>query len=107
VTVMLVCNPRRPEGVPQAERIVPPATELMPDLHALLRVALVEADDGLVRALRAIVLIAAFTTTLNAAIRAQAGRPVHTVSSAWSVSRLYQEPFPHQFEEPRGAKAPP
>ena len=49
MTVMLVCNPRRPEGVPQAERVVPPASELMPDLHALLRVALVEADDGLVR----------------------------------------------------------
>src|SRR5258705_6708375 len=37
-------------GVPRAERGVPPAPELMPDCQAQLRVALVEADDGRVRA---------------------------------------------------------
>jgi hypothetical protein len=93
----LVCNPRRPEGVPQAGRVIPPASELTPDLHTLLRIALVEADDGLVRALRAIAPTAAFATNLNAAIRAQTGPgPVHTASSAWSVARLSQEPPPHR-----------
>ena len=59
--------------VPRAERGVPPAPELMPDRHAQLRVALVEADDGRVRALRAVRLTPAFTTALHAAIRA--GQP--------------------------------
>jgi hypothetical protein len=92
-------------GVPRAERGVPPAPELMPDRHAQLRVALVEADDGRVRALRAVRLTPAFTTALHAAIRAQASRPAPAVAAVSRVARLYHEPPPAGFGSPGAAWA--
>ena len=74
----------------------------MPDRHAQLRVALVEADDGRVRALRAVRLTPAFTTALHAAIRAQASRPAPAVAAVSRVARLYQEPPPHRIWKSRG-----
>lgn len=60
--------------VPQAERSLPEPTGVA-EPHALLQVTLVDAVTGIVRALRMIALLPAFTTALHLAIRDQAAAP--------------------------------
>lgn len=59
--------------VPAAERVLPPATSGAE--RALLTVVLVDAADGLVRALRTVTWSPAFTAAVHAALRDQAARP--------------------------------
>lgn len=58
---------------PAEQRQLLPETEGA--ARALLTVVLLDADTGLIRALRAVTFSPAFTTALHAAIRAQAGQP--------------------------------
>jgi hypothetical protein len=76
--------------VPQDQRGMPPSPESSPNLHAQLRVTLVEADSGLVQAQRTVFLPRRFTSVLNAAIRIQARLPANSDRAKWSVARIYR-----------------
>ncbi len=68
-------------SAPYTWHLVPPDQRTLPEpeataeTRALLHVILVDADTGLVRALRVLTLAPAFTAALHAAIRAQTARP--------------------------------
>lgn len=57
-----------------SEQILPPEPGSA-EQRALLTIILVDADSGIIRALRALTLSPAFTRALHAAIREQAARP--------------------------------
>lgn len=76
--------------VPQVQRGMPPSPESSPNLHAQLQVTLVEADTGLVRAQRTVLLTPPFTSALNAAIRGQAEHPTGSGHAEGSVARIYR-----------------
>ena len=61
--------------VPENERVLPPE-QIGPEERALLNVILIDAENGVIRALRAVSLSPKFTAKLHAAIRAQAARPL-------------------------------
>lgn len=90
-------TPFRWHGAPQRDRRLPQNPKLAPDSRAQIQVALVEADDGTVRALNSVLLTSASTSALHVAIRELAEHPEFTPSPLWSVSvfhRLYGEPNP-------------
>lgn len=60
--------------VPEEQRTLPP-TELTPETRVLLPVTLVDASNGIVRAMRQLTLSPAFTAKLYERLRAQAARP--------------------------------
>lgn len=72
--------------VPQHERVLPPAEE-----QAVMRVVLIDARTGIVRALRAFLLAPAFTGALHAAIREQAAAPFSERSYDHDVARVMHE----------------
>jgi hypothetical protein len=62
--------------VPEEERTLPPEPE--PEERALLRVILIDANTGIVKALRLMTFSHTFTKRLHQAIREQAARPLPT-----------------------------
>lgn len=76
--------------VPRTRRGVPPSPATNPGLHAQLRVTLVDADTGLVRAQRTTFLPPLFTTALNEAIRAQTKAPGGGDHAGRSVARIHR-----------------
>lgn len=66
--------------LPEAERVLPPETR--GEERALLSVVLVDAETGIIRALRVVTLSPTFTRLLHDAIREQAARP-------WPGDALY------------------
>ena len=60
--------------VPVDQRIIPVATE-SPELRALLQIILIDAETGIIRAIRGVTLSPDFTLALHDAIRVQASTP--------------------------------
>lgn len=85
--------------VPEAERLLPPA-DAPEDLRAPLRVILVDADTGIVRAIRHLTFSPEFTRRLHAEIMRQAETPFdrkeyeeteRRVFSFYTTMRLLEE----------------
>jgi hypothetical protein len=81
-------DPFHCRDVPPAWRGMLPSPEPMPRLRPHLRVILVEADTGLVRALRTVFLPPSFASALDDALRGQAGPPVDPDHGEWPVARI-------------------
>jgi len=71
-----------------AERDLPSA-DLEARFRALLQVMLIDADSGVLRAIRALSLGHEFTVALHGAIRAQAAQPWDSAAFDRAVDRLY------------------
>jgi len=90
-------TPFRWHGLPQRDRRLPRNPMLTPDSRAEIQVALIEADDGTVRALSSVLLTSVSTSVLHLAIRESAEHPEFIRSPLWSISvfrRLYGESNP-------------
>lgn len=61
--------------VPESERVLPQPPRDIQNLRVFLHIVLVDADSGVIRALRAITLSSEFTAALHAAILDQAALP--------------------------------
>jgi hypothetical protein len=76
--------------VDPAERVPPPShEETSPELRVLLTIILVDAQSGLVRALRAVTFAPEFTRAIHCAIADQITRPFDDAAhSRWADSML-------------------
>lgn len=74
--------------VPEQERVLPDPVGVA-EPHALLQVVLADAATGIVRALRAIALLPAFTTALHLAIRDQAAAHWDPAAYDRALDQLY------------------
>ena len=74
--------------VPASERVLPQL--LTGEQRALLQVVLVSANDGIVRALRAVTLSPGFSQALHAAIAAQAELPFEQAAYDAHLARVYK-----------------
>ncbi|GIW55376.1 MAG: hypothetical protein KatS3mg082_1780 [Nitrospiraceae bacterium] len=87
--------------VPQEERLAPEAVS--PEARALLSVVLVDADTGLVRALRAITMSPGFTRLLHAAIAQQLAYHWDATAYDQALASIYRR-FPESRSLVRACK---
>ena len=77
--------------VPEAERaIMPGQVAVTGETRALLTVILVDADSGIIRAMRVVSLSPSFTSRLNQAIVEQSQKPFNSVSYDRQLTELYK-----------------
>ncbi|GIW06340.1 MAG: hypothetical protein KatS3mg060_1145 [Dehalococcoidia bacterium] len=76
--------------VPPAQRVLPPPLGQAEESRALLQVILVDADTGIVRALRQLTWSPAFTAAIHAAIAAQATMTWDAQAYDAALRQLYQ-----------------
>lgn len=79
--------------VPPDQRALPAALGEAEESRALLQIVLVDADTGIVRALRQLTWSPAFTAVVHAAIREQAAKPWDVAAYDRALAALYQR-FP-------------
>lgn len=91
--------------VPAGERALPPVgDDLGPESRALLQVLVVDAGNGIIRAMRQVTLDPPFTRTLHEVIVAQAARPWSEATYDAQVS-LYQARYRNPDDLVRVAQA--
>ena len=76
--------------VPDDQRVLPPA-DLGSDARTLIRVFLVSADDGVVRALRAMTWSPEFTRAMHRAIRRQSAQPWDRLAYDRTLNAIYAQ----------------